>query len=413
MNIAFVTPRFIVGGAETYIIRKSQWLIEHGHNVLVISSGGCFVEMLPKEVKHIALENLSVAPYTLSYNQLKYLLGTLTSILQSEKIDMIEAHNTFPILYVFLSYRGHKIPFVLNVLNELSYDSNWELQKITRILDKLKCYYTLTGKMNDYIEKRCGRSLHPTILPIPLNDPSSKSYVGSNFQNYILTVGRLAPDKMYLKYLIKDFGAFLDENKLYSDKTLVVVGDGPLKNEVEQMAHTINSRCHRKAIVLLGSVVGEELERLYAGCELYVGVGTTLLIAASYAKPSIIGASYTQLQPYAFGFWGTHPEDADVISGSFDIVDRKKSYKNSFQNFYSVSEIQRKQYGYQAYNLFKNNYGLNVIMKKWDAIYYNHTRNVSMSSIKKSAYFLYLFNIMLYPVYFLYKNLRLVYGKIS
>ena len=413
MNIAFVTPQFIVGGAETYIIRKSQWLIEHGHNVLVISTGGCFVEMLPNRVRHICLEDLSVAPYTLSPSRLKYLLGTLSSILLDEKIDVIEAHNTYPVFYVFMSYRKHKIPFILNVLNELSYDSNWELQRITRILDKLKCYYTLTGKMNDYIEMKCGCSLHPNIFPIPLNDPSSKDYIKSDFQNYILTVGRLASDKMYLKYLIKDFGAFLDENKLYSNKTLLVVGDGPLKNDIEQMIHAINSRHHRKAIILLGSVVGEELERLYAGCELYIGVGTTLLIAASYAKPSIIGAAYTQLQPHAFGFWGTHPEDKDVIAGSFDIVDRKITYKEILMGFFSSTESQRKQLGYQAYSLFKNNYELNVIMEKWDTVYFNHVRNVSMNSIKKSAYFLYLFNMMLYPVYFLYKNLRLVYGKIS
>ncbi len=31
MKIAFVTPQFVVGGAEIYILRKSKWLIEHGH----------------------------------------------------------------------------------------------------------------------------------------------------------------------------------------------------------------------------------------------------------------------------------------------------------------------------------------------------------------------------------------------
>lgn len=39
MHIAFVTPQMIIGGAETYIITKSRWLISHGHTVTVVSGG--------------------------------------------------------------------------------------------------------------------------------------------------------------------------------------------------------------------------------------------------------------------------------------------------------------------------------------------------------------------------------------
>ena len=38
MHIAIVTPQMIVGGAETYIIIKSRWLIAHGHQVTVVSA---------------------------------------------------------------------------------------------------------------------------------------------------------------------------------------------------------------------------------------------------------------------------------------------------------------------------------------------------------------------------------------
>ena len=60
MKIAFITPRMIVGGAETYIIRKAKWLTENGNEIVVISEGGCLVESLPKGVKHIQIKNIAM-----------------------------------------------------------------------------------------------------------------------------------------------------------------------------------------------------------------------------------------------------------------------------------------------------------------------------------------------------------------
>jgi hypothetical protein len=51
-TIAFFTPRMVVGGAEMYVINKSNWLINRGYNVLVLSEEGQWVDKLPSTVVH-------------------------------------------------------------------------------------------------------------------------------------------------------------------------------------------------------------------------------------------------------------------------------------------------------------------------------------------------------------------------
>lgn len=365
MKVAFVTPRMIVGGAETYIIRKANWLIEHGDEVVVISEGGCYVEKLPLQVKHIELKNIASPPYILSNKDFDSLLDSLTNILRDEAVDVIETHNTFPVLYVAMTYKRHRIPFLLNVLNELSYDKNWQLCKLTSVLDKFGLYYTLTSTMNKYIMSKCGIELHPQLIPIPMNLPLYREHEEGD---YILTVGRMSPEKMYVKYLIVAFADVIQ--RLHCNVKLLIVGDGDLKSEVQSVADKANATLGTNAVSLLGIVTGKELDTLYSRCIAFVGVGTSMLISAAHAKPTIIGGVYKGEEQYAFGFWGMNvEEDKFEICGSPNIEYRRSSYQEILEQVLSVAAEKRKEYGTTAYHLLQSNYDLNVVMQKWKSIF--------------------------------------------
>ena len=62
MKIAFVTPMMVIGGAETYVINKCDWLIDRGFEVIVISEGGENVKNLPDGAEHIILKGISLSP---------------------------------------------------------------------------------------------------------------------------------------------------------------------------------------------------------------------------------------------------------------------------------------------------------------------------------------------------------------
>ncbi len=410
MKIAFVTPRMIVGGAETYVLRKSKWLIEHGHEVVVISEGGCFVESLPNGARHIQIKNIDTPSYALTRKESYEVKQSLVNALLNEKVEIIEAHNPFPIVYVFMTYAIHKIPFLLNVLSELSYNRNIELIIITRILNSIGKYYTLTSRMNAYIEKKCKQKLHPTIIPIPLEEyiHTSKSLKKPN-PEYILTVARLAPDKMYIKYLVKDFAYLHEKNLIKKDISLFIIGDGPLKQEVFELANSINISLQKDVIKLLGTVTGNELDEIYSKCSLYIGVGTTMLIAASHHRPTIMASGL--YQKYAFGFWGSEPEkDKNAIGGDDTMFYKRQSFKQIIQDFFSYPINKRQEFGDQAYQLFKQHFDLNVIMPKWEYVY-SETSKIKRMPLYIKIKMLLLFNLFIKPFYSLYRFFKLKFAQ--
>ena len=402
MKIAFVTPQLIVGGAETYIARKSRWLVEHGQEVVVISEGGCFVEMLPPKVEHVLLKNISKAPYHLSFQECNILLDNLAAILLRLKVDVIEAHNNFPIFYIIMSSKRHRIPFCFNVLLELSYSQNKLLCNITSVMNRYGMYYALTEDMNKYIAEKCCTRLAPKIIPIPIEVADCSSF---KEENYILTVGRLNPDKMYLKYLIVAFKELIQSYQF--DVQLYVVGDGCLRTEIEVLTNEVNQALGREIVILLGTVVGESLDRLYANCMAYVGVGTTLLTSAANAKPTIIASGFDECQPYAYGLWGMNPkEDKSIMGGTTQMEKRKREFKDILRDVLVVSKEKRMEYGNAAYTLLKNTCELNTVMEKWQKEYVRIQSKVIPTYLFRYAIKLRFFIILIRPCYLIYKLIK-------
>ena len=111
----------------------------------------------------------------------------------------------------------------------------------------------------------------------------------------------MGADKMYVKHLIIDFGKLKKKRLIDDDIKLVIVGDGDLYNEVLELAVRINKDLPNESIVLKGTVIGVDLDNLYRSCMGYIVIGTTILIAASFAKPVILASGYKKFQSFAFG----------------------------------------------------------------------------------------------------------------
>lgn len=404
MKIAFVTSRMIVGGNETYIARKSKWLIAHGYDVVVVSEGGCYVRQLPKGVNHVVVENISLSPYRLSRKDCLNVINQLTEILCSQQVDVIEAYSPYAYIYTFFSSKRHKIPFFLNEVTEVSYDHDPLIKILTCYLDKQGLYFTLTRRMNSYIERKCHRILHPEIIPIPYEVPqivkknnSGQIVSEDNKEDYILTVARLSADKMYLKYLISDFSKLIEQNEFNRKVILKIVGDGPCMAEILAISEDVNKKVKYRAVQLLGSIYGESLEKLYMGCTLYVGIGTTIIMAAAYSKPAMLASGI--YKEYAFGFWGEEQDkDIDYLGGDASIKYRQISFREAIKNFYQSSCSCKKKLAENAHKLFMNNCEMNSVMRRWDKIY----------SIISSRIVVYS-GILRFFIYCSYRLIRVVY----
>jgi len=135
------------------------------------------------------------------------------------------------------------------------------------------------------------------------------------------------------------------------------------------LAATINKRLVKELIQLKGTVVGKDLEELYRNCNMFVGMGITLLLAASCAKPSIIAGFTPETNKFAWGFWGENDLDANIIA----ISSPENRNGISFQSAIEIiieSDTRRNIAGSAAFKMFKENYDYDYIMMLWKKQYY-------------------------------------------
>ncbi|WP_406844510.1 glycosyltransferase family 4 protein [Flavobacterium soyae] len=367
IKIAFITPLMIIGGAETYVINKCKWLIDNQFDVLVISEGGENVSNLPQGTVHIKLEGISLPPLVFKNAQYDSFKQNLKTILLDNKIDVIEAHNSYPIVHVASLYKEIKIPFCVNILSELSYRRNPLLKIITKKMNRYGLFYSLTLQMQEYIEGVTKLKLNPHIIPIPVKAIPVDNSVSD--QKYILSVSRLSEDKDYVKYLIQDFYDLHRKNESFKEYKLIIVGDGNLFNELNQLALSINTEAGQEIIQLKGTVVGKDLEALYQKCTTFVGMGTTLLLAASCAKPSIIAGFTPETNKFAWGFWGENSLDKDIIVINSPKDRSPVSFQSAILSI-TESDSRRESTGNAAIKMFSENYDYNAIMNIWKNEYY-------------------------------------------
>jgi glycosyltransferase involved in cell wall biosynthesis len=233
-------------------------------------------------------------------------------------------------------------------------------------MDKFGLFYSLTPQMNEYIEGATKLKLNPNIIPIPVKAIPVDNSV--SIQKYILSVSRLSEDKDYVKYLIQDFYELHRKNESFKEYKLVIVGDGNLFNELNQLALNINGEIDQEIIQLKGTVVGKDLETLYQECTMFVGMGTTLLLAASCAKPSIIAGFTPETNKTAWGFWGENNLDKEIIVINSPNDRSPVSFQFAIQSVIE-SDSRRISAGNAAIKMFNENYDYNAIMTLWKSEY--------------------------------------------
>ncbi|MDQ3310225.1 MAG: glycosyltransferase, partial [Gemmatimonadota bacterium] len=132
-----------------------------------------------------------------------------------------------------------------------------------------------------------GAAVEPQAGPTPKNPP------GAPFQ--LLFVGRLV-ERKGVRFLLDAVA----ELRSTSDVHLEIVGDGPLRAQLQEHAQSLDIA---DLVGFRGSIPRTELERSFASCDAFVlpavtdskgdaeGLGVVLLEAMTYGKPVIASAS--------------------------------------------------------------------------------------------------------------------------
>lgn len=148
------------------------------------------------------------------------------------------------------------------------------------------------------------------VLEIPTDlEANDAAFDGSEFRRNqgladediaVVLVGRLAPDlkREGILTAIECVGALPAEHRV----RLFVVGDGPVRAEVEAARDKANASAGREAVTLTGELF--DPRPAYAGADVSLGMGGSLLRAMAFRKPCIVqgeGGFWCALTPESAG----------------------------------------------------------------------------------------------------------------
>jgi GalNAc-alpha-(1->4)-GalNAc-alpha-(1->3)-diNAcBac-PP-undecaprenol alpha-1,4-N-acetyl-D-galactosaminyltransferase len=250
--ITFVIYTLQCGGAERVISIMANYWAEKGYDIFLLTFDGGSVKpfySLHNRVKHIPLnlQTTSSQRVMAYYENGKRILGIRKAVTQI-KPDVIISFIDMANIFVLAATRGLGIPLIV------SERSNPFLYKIGRNWDRLRhLLYPFADAIvvqSDYVRPYFSKNLQGTIhtIPNPVLKPASTSRKPFLTQQPgFVAVGRFTEEKGFDLLIL----AFASISIRHPDITLTIIGDGPMRGELETL---IQSKNLQQRIFLPGKV---------------------------------------------------------------------------------------------------------------------------------------------------------------
>ncbi len=228
-----------------------------------------------------------------------YLLSGSFSIIKlclREKFDVIHVHWTVP--HFWFGFLGRLVSKAPIVSTFYGVELRWVKSKIPLFKPFLKWSIKKSNKViaisehtNKEVTALCKREVQIIPYGVSLSEKDLKKEKSSSKNKIILFVGRLV-ERKGVSYLIEAFSKIAEETQA----ELVIVGQGPEKEKLEQLAKQKHSDYK---IIFADFVNDEELRNYYENCSVFVlpaitdekgdteGLGVVLIEALNYKKPVI------------------------------------------------------------------------------------------------------------------------------
>jgi glycosyltransferase involved in cell wall biosynthesis len=301
----------------------------------------------------------------------RYGLGTLSAFinliifkkikLNSVRCIVISYTSNFEYnAYTFLFIRFiFKVPYVIHIHGGGL--KPWKTPKMQKIFFKnAKKVAGVSRPIIHEYEKRTGRKIEfiPPLLPFSKNKKDKKSLLIENnldkYNKIILFVGSMKPLKGPI-ILVKAFME-IDRGILEKEKVgLVMVGDGPLK---EQLANMIINNCMEKYISLVGEIPNEMIADYYALADIFVipslfeGMPIALLEAMFHGL-LCIGANVPGIKEI-------------IVNNKNGVLFDKNNYLalSKALRIYISNDNSQKRLGIEASNFYKHNFNYSLYLEK-------------------------------------------------
>lgn len=318
MKIAFIGQKgipAIFGGVERHVEELSTRLADRGHEVCVYVRP--YYTKISEEYYHKVKLRRLTSLRTKHLDAISHVfLSSLDTYLRN--YDIIHYHGIGPSLLSFIPrYTKAKIITTIHALDyrqkKWGAFAKWFLKLGerggVRFPNKT---IVVSNLLKKYVEERYQKE----AIYIPNGfTPQEKRKINISIKhkisknNYILTVGRLIPDKK-IHLLVKSMCQVSSKHKL------VIVGDSAYTDQYAEALKLVTSRYQR--IIFTGAIFGKELSEIYSNAYLFIlpseqeGASISLLEAMSYGiccLCSDIPENLELIGDCGFTFKNKDPED--------------------------------------------------------------------------------------------------------
>jgi glycosyltransferase involved in cell wall biosynthesis len=271
MKVLLLVKRFGYGGAENHVSELANALADAGHSVWLISSPGLQQYRLHSGIRHITTD--------FSDWKIIFQLIRIIRLIRSEHIEVIHAHQRFPIFIGTLASMWTKIPVVATVHGSAFTDLRSELvrRNLSRVIaireSCLSCMQNIVKPPEKIILIPNGVKL-PTTCVDRFVDPQSFSlYYISRMDRHHIGL---------LKFFLTEVWPQVMDK--YPRSQFHIVGEGSCLNE---MIDFLKMKCNHKKI--LASVYFEgyavDVGEHYLDADLVMGVGRVAIESMVHGVP--------------------------------------------------------------------------------------------------------------------------------
>jgi glycosyltransferase involved in cell wall biosynthesis len=290
--ILLLTPLIAVGGEEVSSLVLSKELIRRGYRIIVKGNAG----PMHKEFINIGATFVpSSEAYQRTPTGLLKDAKDIRMLIDNADIDIIHSQSVLPTVSAFLACRSlrnarrPRLVFHHRGLHSYSYPIVGRLSKYIVDYVIVNSEYERRKLIRNGLSDANSRTIYNSINITFPQDLGSDKRILKEFgispdMNVITTVGRLVKEKG-LQFLME---AFKEVLRVFPKTYLLIVGDGVLRNNLEQLTFSLGLQ---DRVVFTG--MRRDLDEIYRSIDIFVlssvfeSFGNVALEAASYGKPVI------------------------------------------------------------------------------------------------------------------------------
>jgi polysaccharide pyruvyl transferase CsaB len=288
MKIVMATMGLDIGGAETHIVELSKELHSRGHQVVVVSNGGVYVQ----EITAAGIRHYNAPLHRRSLSDMRQSWTILRDVIHQEKPDVVHAHARIPAFLCGQLQKSMGFPFVTSchgvyqVSGALRLLSNWGDRTLA-----------VSEDVRDYLIRQY--HIPPQRITLTINGIDTEKFspqvsgaaARAEFQlgdaPVITHVSRMDRETVLAANQLVEIAPRLDHT--FPGIRILLVGGGSAWTELESKAKAVNRRLGRECLILTGPRT--DIGPLVAACDLFVGVSRAALEAMSACKPVVLSGA--------------------------------------------------------------------------------------------------------------------------